>query len=109
MDWNLLIGTVLGLIGTPIAWLAGRRKANNDFLRDLQDSIDLLSERNKSLLEEVVQLRLENSQLQVNQQALLRQLEALREEYETINTVLKEMNISIPRSRRRATTIKKDD
>lgn len=108
MDWNLLIGTVLGLIGTPIAWLAGRRKANNDFLRDLQDSIDLLSERNKSLLEEVVQLRLENSQLQVNQQALLRQLEALREEYETINAVLKEMNISIPRSRRRTTTIKKD-
>lgn len=108
MDWNLLIGTLLGLIGTPIAWLAGRRKANNDFLRDLQDSIDLLSERNKSLLEEVVQLRLENSQLQVNQQALLRQLEALREEYETINAVLKEMNISIPR-RRRTTTIKKDD
>ncbi|MDN4753157.1 hypothetical protein QYZ87_03665 [Porphyromonadaceae bacterium W3.11] len=109
MDWNLLIGTVLGLIGTPIAWFAGRRKANNDFLRDLQDSIDLLSEKNKSLLEEVVQLRLENSQLQVNQQELMRQLEALREESEAMSAVLKEMNISIPRSRRRTTTIKKDE
>lgn len=108
MDWNFIIGTVLGLIGTPIAWLAGRRKANNDFLRDLQDSIDLLSEKNKSLLEEVVQLRLENSQLQVNQQELMRQLEALREESEAMSAVLKEMNISIPR-RRRTTTIKKDD
>lgn len=109
MDWNFIIGTVLGLIGTPIAWLAGRRKANNDFLRDLQDSIDLLSEKNKSLLEEVVQLRLENSQLQINQQALMRQLEALREESEAMSAVLKEMNISIPRSRRRTTITKKDD
>ncbi|WP_018359336.1 hypothetical protein [Porphyromonas levii] len=109
MDWQFITGTVLGLIGTPIAWLAGRKKANNDFLADLQSSIDLLSERNKDLLAEVVELRVENSTLQANQETLMQQLDALKEESEAMRELLKSMNIAIPRPRRRGTKIKDNE
>jgi hypothetical protein len=37
-----------------VGWFAGRRKRNNDFLRDMQASIDLLSEKNRELMNEVI-------------------------------------------------------
>ena len=109
MDWNSIIIAVLGLMGAPLGWLIGRRKAKNDFLSDLQASIDLLSEKNKELLEEVVSLREENTQLQINQKTLMAQLEALRSESEAMREVLNEMNISIPRPRHRNTPSKKNE
>ena len=39
---DVLLPTVTGTIG----WLAGRRKQKNDFLAEMQSSIDLLSEKN---------------------------------------------------------------
>ena len=38
-------------------WWAGRRKQRNDFISELQASIDLLAEKNKSQMEEIINLR----------------------------------------------------
>ena len=51
-----IVGWVLPTVTGVVGWLAGRRKQKNDFLSDLQSSIDLLSKRNAELVEKVVEL-----------------------------------------------------
>ena len=78
-----------------VGWLAGNRKRKNDFLTDLQASIDLLAEKNKQLLSELVTLRGENAELLANQVLMQSQIVELhsengklREEIEQLNTML---------------------
>jgi len=87
---NVALPVVTGAIG----WLAGRRKQKNDFLAEMQSSIDLLSEKNKLFVGEMVQLREENLKL-CGEVALLREENrALRSEIETLNKNL--ANFSSP-------------
>ena len=92
---NVLLPVVTGVIG----WLAGRRKQKNDFLSELQSSIDLLSEKNKSLVEEVVQLREENLKIRGEVAKLREENRALRFEIETLNKNL--VIFSSPPARRK--------
>jgi FtsZ-binding cell division protein ZapB len=73
---------IVNAIATPaagvIGWFAGRKKQNNDFLRDLQASIDLLAEKNRILMEEVVKLREENAKLRGEVEELSRKLENVK-------------------------------
>ena len=39
-------------MGSPFTWIFSRRKQNNDFLVELQSSINLLSGENKKILED---------------------------------------------------------
>lgn len=70
---SYLIPALTGIVG----WLAGRKKRNNDFLKNMQDSIDLLSKENKDLVIEVVELRKENAQLLQNQTLMQLEIESL--------------------------------
>jgi regulator of replication initiation timing len=54
-----LVSAITGAAG----WFGGQRKQKNDFLRDLQESINLLSDENKKLMQEVISLRKENLSL----------------------------------------------
>ena len=78
---NLLLPAAAGAIG----WLAGNRKRKNDFLSDMQASIDLLSEKNKRLVEEVVLLREENAKVRSEVTQLREENKALRLEIEALN------------------------
>ena len=69
-----IVSVITGITG----WLTGKRKQNNDFLKDLQASIDLLAEKNKQLMEEVVQLRQENAKLRIEVEELSRKLENVK-------------------------------
>ncbi|MDD7438581.1 MAG: hypothetical protein PUK66_07115 [Bacteroidales bacterium] len=100
---------MLTAIASVVSWFAGKKQADNDFLGNLQESIDLLSIKNKELLDEVVKLRIENAVLQSNQETLMQQLEDLRVESEAMREILKSMNIAIPRPRQRKSTTKKDE
>lgn len=44
-------------ISSVVAWVVARRARNNDMLMKMQQTIDLLVEKNKELYEEVVRLR----------------------------------------------------
>lgn len=77
-------------IGTFIAGLfTGSRKKKNDFLADLQKSIDLLSEKNKDLVHEVVNLRGEIVKLKSENTALRNEVEVLNEKLSNIKTITK--------------------
>jgi predicted RNase H-like nuclease (RuvC/YqgF family) len=70
-----LASAITGIAG----WFGGRSRQKNDFLKDLQESINLLSEENKKLMQEVIGLRKENI--------------ALRSEVEELNARLQNVKI----------------
>ncbi len=82
------IGTYLIPLATAAAgWFAGSRKRRNDFLKDLQSSIDLLSAENKRLLEditscnkEIVAVRKENEELKASVDRLCTENSQLKDE-----------------------------
>ena len=78
---NVALPAVAGAVG----WLAGRRKQKNDFLAELQSSVNMLSEKNKQLVEEVVQLREENLMIRGEVIKLREENRALRSEIEALN------------------------
>lgn len=82
------IGTYLIPLITALAgWIAGSRKRNNNFLQDLQASINLLSAENKKLLadltsvnKEIVNVRKENEELKASIDRLCSENAQLKDE-----------------------------
>ncbi len=66
-----------GFLGAVASWAVGRRKRDNDFLCEMQRSIDLLSEKYNQVLQE-------NAQWQVAQQELLAKVDRLTREVESL-------------------------
>lgn len=73
-----------GFLGAVASWAVGRRKRDNDFLCEMQRSIDLLSEKYNQVLQENVALRQEKAQWQVAQQELLAKVDRLTREVESL-------------------------
>lgn len=69
-----------GFLGAVASWAVGRRKRNNDFLAEMQRSIDLLSEKYNQVLQENVALRREKAEWQIAQQELLAKVDRLTRE-----------------------------
>jgi len=91
---HVLTTAIAGVVG----WLAGRKKQKNDFLSELQSSIDLLSEKNRKLMEEVVLSREENAKirgevikLREENKVLRFEIEALNKKLENIKTITKKV------------------
>lgn len=82
------IGTyIIPMATAAVGWFAGSRKRKNDFLQDLQASIDLLSSENKKLLAditsvnaEIVAVRKENEELKASVDKLCSENSQLKEE-----------------------------
>ena len=81
------------MITAAAGWLAGKRKRRNDFLKNMQDSIDILSMENKRLIEdlttvnrEVVALRRENGELKYSVDQLCKENVQLKEEVRNLRT-----------------------
>lgn len=88
METLTFIGTyIIPLFAAAIGWLVGSRKRKNDFLKDLQSSINLLSAENKRLLEEItnanteiVAVRKENEELKASVDRLCTENSQLKDE-----------------------------
>jgi predicted nucleic acid-binding Zn-ribbon protein len=78
MDWTTILSIITPVVTGFIGWISGRNKQKNDFLSDLQASIDLLAKKNKELMEEVVKLREENAKLRSEVEELSRKLENVK-------------------------------
>ncbi|MCM1502035.1 MAG: hypothetical protein NC115_05140 [Bacteroidales bacterium] len=82
------IGTyIIPMITAAVGWVAGSRKRKNNFLQDLQASINLLSSENKKLLEditavnaEIVTVRKENEELKASVDRLCAENAQLKDE-----------------------------
>ena len=84
---NLITDCLVPSVTAVVGWLAGKRKRQSDFLKNMQDSIDLLSVENKRLLKdltavnnEVVALRKENGELKYSVDQLCRENVQLKDE-----------------------------
>lgn len=85
--YNILTTVIMPMVTAVTGWIAGRRKQKNDFLSDLQQSINLLTAENRRLLEditsvnrEVVALRRENEELKLSVDCLCRENSQLKDE-----------------------------
>lgn len=52
-----IISIAIAPLTSVITWVVARRARNNDMLVKMQETIDLLVEKNKELYEEVLRLR----------------------------------------------------
>lgn len=97
IDWIGLISTGgVGLITAIGGYFTGRRKKKNDFLQDLQQSIDLLSAKNAELLkanlelhETVVGLK---TQIAVQGAQIEAQSKLIKEQEDTISGLRSEVS-----------------
>lgn len=83
--FNYLAPVLTGVFG----WLTGRRKQKNDFLAELQASIDLLAEKNKTQMEEIIKLREEVLRLREENAHLREEIEELNGRLQNIKTITK--------------------
>ena len=90
---STLISYAAPAVTAAAGWLAGKRKRRNDFLKNMQDSIDILSMENKRLIEdltnvnrEVVALRKENGELKYSVDQLCKENVQLKEEVRNLRT-----------------------
>ena len=90
---NLITDCLVPLVTAAAGWLAGKRKRRNDFLKNMQESIDILSMENKRLIEdlttvnrEVVALRRENGELKYSVDQLCKENVQLKEEVRNLRT-----------------------
>jgi hypothetical protein len=84
----LTFGLPGGFIGSVFTWFFGRRKRNNDMLSHLQASINMLSDENRKILDENIQLRRENADLKANQEEMILKLARLTKEVELLRKVI---------------------
>lgn len=93
----MFIGTyIIPLFTVAIGWLVGSRKRKNDFLKDLQASIDLLSSENRKLLaditavnSEIVAVRKENEELKASVDRLCTENSQLKDEVRQLREQIK--------------------
>ena len=90
---SIITDCLVPMITAAAGWLAGKRKRRNDFLKNMQESIDILSMENKRLIEdlttvnrEVVALRKENGELKYSVDQLCKENVQLKEEVRNLRT-----------------------
>lgn len=86
-NYRWLIDVAVGGISSLAGWLAGRKQKNNDFLKELQGSINALAAKNAEQMDEIIKLRgqivllrTENLELSKGQERLIRENAELKEE-----------------------------
>lgn len=77
---DVFVTAVVSLLTAFGGWFVGRRKRNNDFLGELQNSIDLLTEKYTKTLSELIEVKEQNAKLLIGQNEMSLELKAVREE-----------------------------
>lgn len=79
IDWIGIASVLLTPITGFFSFKAGKRTRNNDFLQQLQNSIDLLAKRNSELLQELITVKGQNADMQVAMKTLSNENKLLSE------------------------------
>jgi len=73
-----------GFLGSVVTWLVTGRRRRNDFLAEMQKSIDMLSEKYNAVLQDNIMLRQEKAEWKVTQKELLLKVDKLTREVENL-------------------------
>ncbi len=85
-DWDIIGDYAIPAITGIFTYFLGRKKRKNDFLAEMQRSIDLLSAKNAELIEDVVKLRGKNVELLAKQDDFRLLLDDLKLENKLLKT-----------------------
>ncbi|PKO97071.1 MAG: hypothetical protein CVU12_02035 [Bacteroidetes bacterium HGW-Bacteroidetes-7] len=88
LDWIGIGGYLMSPLTGVVSYFAGKRGRNNDFLQHLQNSINMLSQKNSELLTELVAVKEQNAQLTVTMAELKIDNKSLRDKVETLTQQL---------------------
>ncbi|MFV0403646.1 MAG: hypothetical protein ACK5KV_06820 [Bacteroides graminisolvens] len=91
-DIYQILTIILPVVSSVVTWFVARKKRKNDFLADLQTSIDLLSEKYNNALRELVEVKEQNSKLLVSQNEMKQQIALLTQENLTLKRTVDELN-----------------
>jgi len=96
IDWGQIASYVATPVVGVITYWAGKKKRKNDFLKDLQASIDMLSQKNNELLKELLSVKEINVELAIQVQhlkhenvTLSEQVRALTEQLDNVRIITK--------------------
>jgi len=76
----IVFSVIIPLLTAIAGWFVGAKKRNNDFIGQLQSSIDLLSEKYTKTLNEFVIVKEQNAELLIGQSEMAGQIKTLRKE-----------------------------
>lgn len=79
-------------VASVVTYVFARRKRNNDFLQELQASIELLSTKYSEVLKENVTLKENNAELLANQKELTLKIDNLNKKVDRLTKELKKQN-----------------
>jgi cell shape-determining protein MreC len=82
MEFSDILPYLASALTGVAGWLGGSRKRKNDFLNNLQASIDLLAEKNRLQMEEIIRLRDEIVKLREENNSLRTELGLLRRQWQ---------------------------
>lgn len=98
MWFELLITAISsGSLFSAATWFVSKKKRNNDFLSDLQNSIDILTKNYTETLNKLVDVQRQNVELINGQSSMNSEIEKLKREncklLERLNITLKELSL----------------
>lgn len=98
-----MIETIITILGSSsitgaITWLVSRRKRNNDFLSELQNSIELLSKNYTETLNELVIVKRQNAELLTEVSQLREEVSMLKQENAQLINKINELKKLIKQS-----------
>lgn len=101
METITFIGTyIIPLFSAAVGWLVGSRKRKNDFLKDLQASINLLSAENKRLLEEITNANSEIMTVKKENEELKASVDRLCTENSQLKDEVRQLREQVAKARR---------
>jgi septal ring factor EnvC (AmiA/AmiB activator) len=100
--YDIIVSVAVPLLTSVVGYYAGRHKRRNDFLQDLQESIEKLSEYNTKLIDDVTKLnkqlvdvKAENAKLSSQVQTLQDSNQKLTEQVEQLTKSNADLNTTI--------------
>jgi len=80
MDWIAFTTVLIAPLTALAGWFAGRRKRSNDFLHQMQSSINELVAENTKLLNDIVTVKKQNVELLIQNEVMRQKLSTLEEQ-----------------------------
>lgn len=92
--WPELVLTALGSssITGVVTWIFSKKKRDNDFLSDLQNSINILTQNYTGTLNKLVEVQRQNAELLAGQASMQQEIDKLKKENCKLIEKINELN-----------------